>query len=206
MFNLQTAPLVTSSTQKNRETISHNSPDDSTRLLDTPSSHAHYGSGEVASERGSVDQPDPASSHSPKLVLSPLILCICGVRSFTDMCVTVLRPLVWSTSVTLGGLGFDTYHIGLIMGIWGIVNATFQITCLGSIIRRIGPKNMLLVAFGGYVVAFSLYPILTSFVRSAGRVDFKVMLVLMLQLTLAILNNGAYGMLFATHSFEEPME
>ena len=32
---------------------------------------------------------------------------------------------------------------GLIMGVWGFVNTTSLSTCLGSIIRRIGPRKML---------------------------------------------------------------
>ena len=45
--------------------------------------------------------------------------------TFLDMCHTVLLPLMYSTSIPLGGLGLDPFHIGA-LGIFGCVNSLIQ--------------------------------------------------------------------------------
>ncbi|XP_006455370.1 hypothetical protein AGABI2DRAFT_121287 [Agaricus bisporus var. bisporus H97] len=56
--------------------------------------------------------------------------------SFTQMAYSVLMPLVYSTQLRFGGLGFNPYQIGMIMGIWGFLNAFIQVVLLGRLIRE----------------------------------------------------------------------
>jgi MFS family permease len=115
--------------------------------------------------------------------------------SFIDMCGQVLIPLVYSTSISFGGLGFDPYRIGIIMGSLGILNAFVQLVFFGRIIRKFGARNTFIVAQMAQVVIFGLYPLLTFFARHARRADSKVWAVLIIQLILMTGSAVAYGML-----------
>jgi MFS family permease len=160
-----------------------------------------YGSQRVrprVSESRNVNTPVDIThldSESRKRVLSPLMLCVCGFRAFSSMCITVLRPLVWSTPRTLGGLGFDPYQIGLVMGIWGCLNALFLAIFLGPIMRRIGAKNVLLLSFMGSFFINMMYPLLSFFSRTTSEVDVnaKIWVILVVQLTISMMmvNGGA---------------
>jgi len=115
--------------------------------------------------------------------------------SFTEMSCHVLMPLVYSTSIPLGGLGLDPYHIGIIMGTVGILNAFVQIVFFGRIIRKFGPRTTFIVGQMSHVVILGLYPLLTFFARRAGRVDSKVWAVLIIQLVCNTSIVVAYGAL-----------
>ena len=105
----------------------------------------------------------------------------------------------------LGGLGFDPYHVGLIMGIWGFINTVIQSTCLGPTIRRMGPKNMLVAAFTSWAIILALYPLLNFPAHNAGAADARVWTILIMQLALSITTAGAYGTYpsVSAHSFDE---
>ena len=86
--------------------------------------------------------------------------------------------LLYGPPQPLGGLGFDPYRIG-IMVIWGlVVSAIIQTTCLGPIIRRIGPRNMLIAGFTSWVAILALYPLLNFFAQNTGGADARVWKVL----------------------------
>ena len=154
-----------------------------------------YGSTMVAecensTEVGSTLPITPGARSRP---LAPGILLVYGFIFFLDTCCQVLQPLVWSTSTSLGGLGFDPYRIGLIMGIWGFTNAIIQLTCLGPIIRRIGARNMLVVSLTFWVNLFALYPLLSFFAHGAGGADAKIWTILLIQIALSSAIYGAFG-------------
>jgi MFS family permease len=136
-------------------------------------------------------------SPSPfRALLVPRIMIIMSSYAFfafVDMSIQVLLPLVCSTSVPLGGLGFDPYRIGTIMGTWGFINAFFQGFLLGPTIRRFGSRKCYIASQMNLVVIIGLYPLLTSFARRAGRVDAKVWVVLVVQLILQMSSYLAYG-------------
>jgi hypothetical protein len=109
------------------------------------------------------------------------------------MCIQVLQPLVYSTSTSLGGVGFTPYTIGLIMGVWGFLNALVQLTLLGPAIRYFGPRKMIFISLMNYMIIISLYPVLGYFARRAGYADGRVWAVIMIQLTCMITNSAAYS-------------
>ena len=169
-------------------------PNESTALITDEVGALIYDSTAVAERENSADirstleiTPGAQSQSAPRILL------VYGFITFIDMCVSVLQPLVWSTSIPLGGLGFDPYRIGLIMGIWGFINAIIQSTCMGPIIRRIGPRNMLATAFTSYVTILALYPVLSFFAQSAGEVDVRVWTILIMQMALLLTTYGAYS-------------
>ena len=173
-------------------------PNESTALITEEVGSVTYGSTAVAecensAETGSTLAITPGARSPLRKPLAPQILLVYGFVTFTDMCVQVLQPLVWSTSIPLGGLGFDPYRIGLIMGVWGFMNAIIQSTCLGPLIRRIGPRNMLVAAFTSWVTILALYPLLSFFAQDAGEADARVWTILFMQMALLMITYGAYG-------------
>lgn len=178
-------------------------PSSTTRLLGSEHS-ACYGSSGVAPgleivETG-VPQPAGSDTDAPppfSALLIPQVLIPLSVYmflAFIDMSSQVLRPLVYSTSISLGGLGFDPYRIGMIMGIWGVTNVIFQLFFLARAIRRFGPRTMLITGMASYIASLGLYPLLSFFVRSSGRVDAKVWAVIISQLIFQMANYVAWGM------------
>jgi hypothetical protein len=146
-----------------------------------------------------VSNSDARAEDAPstfRALLTPKIIktmSVYAVLAFIEMGAQVLQPLVYSTSPKYGGLGFDPYMIGIIMGVWGVTNAVLQVAFLGSVIRKIGAKMLLLLSFVSYMTVFALYPLLRSLARAAEGSDTKVWAVLFLQLGLSMTNIAAYG-------------
>ncbi|KNZ80197.1 Protein ZINC INDUCED FACILITATOR-LIKE 1 [Termitomyces sp. J132] len=147
---------------------------------DTPT----YGSTSLSrNERSTQAGADAPMSFSGLLipqVLTPLL--VYTFLSFVDMGMQVLLPLMYSTSISIGGLGFDAYRIGVILSIFGFVNAFVQFFFLGHLVRRFGPRNLLALTQLSNAVNIGLYPLLSFFVRRAGRADGIVWAIIVLQL------------------------
>jgi MFS family permease len=93
---------------------------------------------------------------------------------FCDMGVQSLTPLMWSTSIEHGGLGFSSYTIGMAMGTYGVLNAFLQVAFLGKIIRRFGPRKVHITCFSCFLVSFLSFPVASFFAKCAGGSDWKV--------------------------------
>ncbi|KAG6853283.1 hypothetical protein C0991_005505 [Blastosporella zonata] len=100
---------------------------------------------------------------------------------------------MYSTSIPVGGLGFDAYGIGIILSVFGFVNAFVQLFLLGSFVRRFGPRNILALAQFSYAINIGLYPLLTFFARRSGRVDWKVWTIIVAQLVSRLTNGMGWG-------------
>ncbi|KAG5637553.1 hypothetical protein H0H81_004184 [Sphagnurus paluster] len=105
----------------------------------------------------------------------------------------VLLPLMMSTSIPLGGLGFDSFTIGIVMGTWGIANATFQIVAFSRVVKWLGPRNTYIFCFTFFLTTFGGYPLMSIFAKSAGRADARVWAVLVVQLSLHCLAYISYA-------------
>ena len=172
-------------------------PNESTTLITEEVGPATYGSTAVAECEDSAEVRStlgitPGAQLPSRRILDPQILLVYGFVTFTDMCVLVLQPLVLSTSIPLGGLGFDPYRIGLIMGTYGLTKAFVKLTCLGPIIRRIGPRTVLAAAFTSWAAILALYPLLSFFAQNAGGADARVWSILFMQMVLSMATSGAY--------------
>ncbi|KAF8071614.1 major facilitator superfamily multidrug-resistance, DHA1 sub-family [Lyophyllum atratum] len=146
---------------------------------------------EAAPLEEATELPPPLSSLFVPRVL--LTLLVYSFLAFVDMSCQVLQPLVYSTSISLGGLGFDPYRIGVIMGTFGVINAIVQLTFLGRAIRKFGPRTIQIIAQVNYAIVLSLYPLLSFFAKRAGGADGYVWAVIIIQLTLAMSFNSAYA-------------
>ncbi|KAF9020311.1 MFS general substrate transporter [Hymenopellis radicata] len=100
------------------------------------------------------------------LILTVINYC---ALAFLSMGSTVLMPLMFSTSIKVGGLGFSPFKIGLIMGIWGLLNATLQILFMGRVLRRFGERPVFIVSMLAIFLASCAFAFESFFARRARR-------------------------------------
>jgi hypothetical protein len=113
--------------------------------------------------------------------------------AFIDQCLVVLQPLMYSSSIHLGGLGFSSFTIGIIMGVWGVINGVISIFAFPKVLRKFGVRKLYIAAFGSYFVCLAAFPVMSAFVKQSGSVDSKVWTILILQLTFYVLAFMGYG-------------
>lgn len=143
---------------------------------------ANYGStGADTTETDDSDmKPPPFRALLVRQVLIPITSHL--FITFVSMSILVLIPLMYSTPIELGGLGFTEYEIGVTLGIWGIANTILQAAFLAKVIRRFGPRRVCIVGYRGFFVSIVLYPVLSFLARRAGRVNLAVWIVIAIQL------------------------
>ena len=190
--------------QRAKKKVVSSDPTPSTSLLGENDVLHYYSSGETREcdtltdlEEFSGDAADAyLKPPSFRDMMEPRVLIALtshGFLTFCDMSIQVLLPLMWSTSVEHGGLGFTPSTIGLTMGIYGVVNAFIQFKFLGKIIRRFGPRRVFIVAFSTFLVSLSCFPLEGYFSRQAGGADWRVWIAIVVQLTVDCMRYGAYG-------------
>jgi MFS family permease len=116
-----------------------------------------------------------------------------GFLAFCDMCIQVLIPLMWSTSVEYGGLGFTPHTIGLTLGGYCVINAFAQFMFLGRIIRRFGPRRVYIVCFSTFLVSNLCFVGEGFFARQVGGADWRVWAIIAVQLCTDTLKYASYG-------------
>ncbi|KAH7884757.1 major facilitator superfamily domain-containing protein [Phlebopus sp. FC_14] len=136
----------------------------------------------------------PIQSLFTRSVVIPIINY--GFLAFVDQSVMVLQPLMYSTSITLGGLSFSTNTIGIILAAWGIVNGIVQIFAFPPLLRRLGPRKLYVSSFACYSVALATFPLMNYLAKKSGHVDAKVWTVLVAQLIAYLAAYNAYGCVF----------
>ncbi|KIM71098.1 hypothetical protein PILCRDRAFT_17383 [Piloderma croceum F 1598] len=132
------------------------------------------------------------------LLVRPVLLTIINYAflAFIDQCFVVLQPLMYSSSISVGGLGFSSFTIGMILGIWGVISGIISIFAFPKVLRKFGIRRLYMAAFASYLVCLAGFPIMSIFVQRSGSVDAKVWIVLVLQLVFYILANMGYGCIF----------
>ncbi|KAH7928077.1 MFS general substrate transporter [Leucogyrophana mollusca] len=116
--------------------------------------------------------------------------------AFIDQCLVVLQPLMYSTSLQLGGLSFSSFTIGIILGVWGVINGIIQIVAFPKLLQRFGPRKLYTVAFGCYLVTIAAFPLMGFLAKRKGRIDASVWAVLILQLAAYLAAYNGYGCIF----------
>ncbi|KAJ7474455.1 major facilitator superfamily multidrug-resistance, DHA1 sub-family [Mycena galericulata] len=152
---------------------------------------------DVTTEAGESDElideelPTMRELLVPRLVI-PLINY--GFFCFTQTAFQVLFPLMYSTSIPNGGLGFSPYQIGVTRGVWGVLNSFSQILLTPRLIRWFGARNVYIFAFGNFTICIGAYPLLSFFAQRAQKVDAIVWALVGIQL----LSNLAISMAYST--------
>lgn len=157
----------------------------------------HYNGAEPLPLTLPTPDPEPRSA-SIREVLNDRNLAILlfnmGFLAFWGQCQDVILPLMLSTSVGLGGLGFDPRTIGLIMGGMGLSNGVIISLFLGRVVEKYGARKVYTTAYKGMLFVFPAYPLLNWLaVRAGGRADWTVWLLLVLQLFCASAPYACYG-------------
>ena len=119
----------------------------------------------------------------------------CGFMGFCDMSLAALTPLMWSTSLENGGLGFTPYTIGLVFAVFGILNMFFQAMVVGRVVRCFGPRNVYIGSMVPWLVSVVCFPLERYFAQRAGHADWRVWTVIIVQLVMYCLATGCYGKL-----------
>ncbi len=134
---LQTHPSVL----EKRKTIL----DETTGLLDNDSNGDNHNAEPTSPQV--PETPGVGEFLNKNLILT--VTNYCAV-AFLSMVRTVLMPLMFSTSIEVGGLGFSPFEIGLIMGVWGLLNATLLHGTSAQTIRGTSGLHLL---HAGYVLS-----------------------------------------------------
>jgi MFS family permease len=182
----------------------------STPLIGSPTECCNYGSTLPFLSEGSLSVISSESTVTPTsqpppfqaFLNRPLLMAFLnyGFLAFTDMSHAALLPLMYSTSIPLGGLGLDPFRIGTALGAFGFFNAFVQINFLGRLIRHFGPRGVYMVAYASFLICIGSYPIMSYFAKRAGKVDGIVAAIMTIQLTFQITISMAYGMSHRRHS------
>ncbi|KAF8344725.1 major facilitator superfamily domain-containing protein [Amanita rubescens] len=142
------------------------------------------------------DYSEPQSPQSLlKLADIRVVLVNYAFIGFCDMSVQMLTPLMWSTSIEHGGLGFSPYAIGMSMGIYGAFSAILQVIFLGRIIRKLSPRRMHIACFSSLLISYLSFPVASFFARRANGADWKVWFMVIVSLSAQSMRAGAYGSL-----------
>ncbi|KAF5391985.1 hypothetical protein D9757_003305 [Collybiopsis confluens] len=122
------------------------------------------------------------------------ILLVCtSFLAFTDMAYSALLPLIYNTSIPLGGLGLSPYQIGLILGTYGLFNGVWNWTVLTRLLKRIGSRNTFVACYTLFLLHFMILWVLRDTARWFGSTNWVVWGLLGVQLFVYTATNTAYN-------------
>lgn len=101
-------------------------------------------------------------------------------------------PLMYSSSISLGGLGFNSFTIGIISGVCGVLNGLFSILAFSKIVETFGVRKVYIVAFANFLFCLAAFPVMSVLARRSGT-GIKVWTVLVLQQICYMLAYMGYG-------------
>ncbi|KAJ8496604.1 hypothetical protein ONZ51_g991 [Trametes cubensis] len=142
---------------------------------------------------------DEAGPVSLRTILIPRVLYPIlnyGFVALIDQAATVLVPLMYSTSLDLGGLGFDPFTIGLVQGVGGFAGGVTQIFTFPYLHRRFGTKRLYVCAYVMYFVIFASFPLNSFVTRRAGRVGAATWVLIVMQWTAYVVSYMSWGCIF----------
>jgi len=111
----------------------------------------------VDAPRKDTQKPPPLRS----LLTKPVLLSIANyaMLALLEMAITVLIPLIWSTSVEFGGLDFEPALIGLWMSVYGCMHGTFSFAIFPRVVWRFGLRRVLITCITFYAVVVIMFPL-----------------------------------------------
>ncbi|EJF64508.1 MFS general substrate transporter [Dichomitus squalens LYAD-421 SS1] len=146
-----------------------------------------------------VDKVDSETPVTIRTILVPRVLWPIinyGFLALTDQCVVVLVPLMYSTSIPLGGLGFTTFTIGLIQGVAGFVGGIVQVFSFPWMQRKLGSKWLYTLSYSMFVVVFALFPLISFLTKREGKVRSTTWVLVVLQFVAYVNTYMTWGCIF----------
>lgn len=128
------------------------------------------------------------------LLTGPVVLSIVnyGALAILDIALSALQPLFFSTPIQFGGLGFTPARIGLVLGLFGLLNGVFQGFCFARIVGTAGLRRTFMIGMAAFMVIFGLFPLINKMARMYG-IGSKVWSVIVIQLCFWVIMDMAYG-------------
>ncbi|KIK77865.1 hypothetical protein PAXRUDRAFT_834836 [Paxillus rubicundulus Ve08.2h10] len=146
---------------------------------------------------GTIDRQQGSSMHAPvplRQLLNAsrvLYIAIYGVLATFDIVLWVLQPLVYSTPIEYGGLGFTPMTIGLGMSVFGAANGLIQAFCFAPLVKRLGLKTLLRMCHACFIPIFAVIAIV-SWVAKLWGISWVVWALLSFQLILIVIMDMSF--------------
>ncbi|KAI0926214.1 hypothetical protein AcW1_008437 [Taiwanofungus camphoratus] len=138
----------------------------------------------------------PATLRS--LMVWPVLLSVAnyGALALLDIAYRAIQPLFFSTPIELGGLGLTPATIGAVLGTFGLMNGAFQASFFAKVVRRWGPKRVLVAGMASFLPIFLLFPMINAIAKEAGRTTPLVWAAVVFQLAVSVIMDMSYGCVF----------
>ncbi|KIK71431.1 hypothetical protein GYMLUDRAFT_235750 [Collybiopsis luxurians FD-317 M1] len=150
---------------------------------------SNYGSSTSDTASTNTATPEPVTPPSFLGLLSHsalrAILLNRAFLSFTEMSYSVLIPLIYSTSIEVGGLGLSPYQLGITMGIYGFGGAVLNIFLLKRIVKRLGPRKAYILSYATFIWDLGMFWVLRAVVAHFGKVTLGVWVLIFGQLAVS---------------------
>ena len=135
------------------------------------------------------------------LLTRPVVVSVVnyGMIGLLEITAVALIPLIWSTSVELGGLGMSPASIGLWMAGYGFLNGIFQFVAFPLIVGRLGPRRVFIASVLCFFPVYIMFPFENLALRDSGRgMGIIAVLLIMLQLSAISLTDMGFSKLPST--------
>jgi MFS family permease len=119
-----------------------------------------------------------------------------AMLAFLDISLRALFPLIFSTPIYLGGLGFAPASIGSWLALFGIVDGVFQALFFAKMVDWLGPKRLFCVSVSCFAPVMAMFPIISWLASARGMVDHAITFTLLGQLVLIVLWDMSFGECF----------
>ncbi|KAG9032220.1 hypothetical protein FRB95_001699 [Tulasnella sp. JGI-2019a] len=117
--------------------------------------------------------------------------------SLLDIARAALIPLFYATPIEAGGLGFKPSTIGVLLGVYGLLNGVMQTLFAARAQRRFGTKTVYVTALLSYFGNFTLLPLMNMAARAKGTESNPLLwCILFLQLVLSVGGDAGFGCVF----------
>ncbi|KAL0945403.1 hypothetical protein HGRIS_000895 [Hohenbuehelia grisea] len=139
--------------------------------------------------------PPPASPPILSVLTRPVCIALANIwiLAFTDSCYQALLPLMYSTSIPLGGLGFNPARIGGILAAWGLLNGAVNATMFPFLMGRYGVWVMYCASYSSFFISIGSFPLMSLLVKRSGEFDLRTGAVMILQLTGSLMSYFSYA-------------
>ncbi|KAH9054529.1 MFS general substrate transporter [Lactarius vividus] len=141
------------------------------------------------------------------LLTRPVVVSVAnyGMIGLFEMTAGVLIPLIWSTSVELGGLGMSPASIGLWMAGYGTINGIFQFIAFPRVLRRIGPRRIFIASILCFFPVYMMFPFENLALRHSSHGTSVVAgLLIIVQLSAIALSDMGFSAVFMYISSAAP--
>lgn len=130
------------------------------------------------------------------VVVSVAIYRVIGLLEITS---GSLIPLVWSTSVDLGGLSMSPASIGLWMAGYGFLNGIVQFVAFPPIVGRFGPRIVFIASVLCFFPIYILFPFENLAIQPSSRgINSVAALLIVLQLSALSFAHMGFSKLHST--------